>query len=165
MKNNAVPRRQGRLLSSAVIVSLLLVAGCASHASSQPGSMEEAEAMLERAVLHYEQVGREQALADFNAPTAPFINGDLYVFCYGPERTITAHGVDPALLGVDIDALRDVDGTAFATEMVRVAQASTQGGRSEYKWRNPATGRVERKICVVRAVGTEVCGVGAYQGD
>ena len=82
-----------------------------------------------------------------------------------PERTITAHGVDPALLGVDIDALRDVDGTAFATEMVRVAQASTQGGRSEYKWRNPATGRVERKISVVRAVGTEVCGVGAYQGD
>ena len=36
-------------------------------------------------------------------------------------------------------------------------------GTVEYKWKNPVSGVIETTISVVRKVGTDVCGVGAYK--
>lgn len=135
----------------------------ADDAVATPGTLDEARALLERATAHYDQVGRDAALADFTAGGA-FVDRDLYVFCYGPDRTISAHGADANLIGVDIDGLRDVDGKAFATEIWEVAQ-QPDGGTVEYQWANPVTGQVEPKISVVRAIGQDVCGVGAYRAE
>ncbi|MCC5905677.1 MAG: cache domain-containing protein [Balneolaceae bacterium] len=126
------------------------------------GTIEEARAMLERAVAHYNEVGREQALNDFTAKAEPFIDRDLYVFCYGPDRTISGHGADPGLLGTPVDELRDVDDFAFGTRIMDVGEESPEGGFVEYKWINPVTGEVEPKISIVRVAGTDICGVGAY---
>ena len=49
------------------------------------GTPAEAKAMLQKAVAHYKEVGRKQALADFNAKKAPFGDRDLYVVCIGPD--------------------------------------------------------------------------------
>jgi hypothetical protein len=148
---------------AAVIFVLALCVSCSSQAPPpERGTPAEARTMLERAVAHYEQVGRTQALADFTARKAPFADRDLYVFCFGPDRTTTAHGADPKLLGVKVDDLKDVDGKAFGTEMWTVGH-QPGGGSVEYKWQNPATNQVEPKVSVVRKVGDEVCGVGAYK--
>ncbi len=126
------------------------------------GTIEEARAMLDRAVAHYMDVGREQALSDFTAKKEPFIDRDLYVFCYGPDRTISGHGADPGLLGVPVDELRDVDDFSFGTRIMEVGEESPDGGYVEYKWLNPVTGEMEPKISIVRLIGTDICGVGAY---
>lgn len=146
---------------------IFTVAGCVSCSGPTTplpsrGTPAEASAMLEQAVAHYDQVGRIQALADFTAKKAPFVDRDLYVFCFGADRTTTAHGADPQQVGVAFDGLRDVDGKPFGAEMWDVGQ-QPGGGTVEYTWRNPATNQVEPKISFVRKVGDDVCGVGAYK--
>jgi hypothetical protein len=47
--------------------------------TGERGTPEQAQAMLQAAVAHYDEVGREQALADFNAPLPQFKDPDLYV--------------------------------------------------------------------------------------
>jgi len=139
-------------------------APAAAETAPALATFEEASAMLELAVAHYEEVGREQALADFTSGEAPFVDRDLYVFCYGPDRTISAHGVDATLVGVNFDELRDVDGKAFGTEIWDVG-SRPGGGSVAYQWLNPVDGTVEPKISAVRKVGEDVCGVGAYGGQ
>lgn len=133
-------------------------------AAQDRATQDEAQAMLARAVAHYEEVGREQALRDFTAKAAPFVDRDLYVFCYGPDRRISAHGADAAIVGDDVDPLEDVDGFAFGQAIMDTAMAEPEGGRVAYKWVNPVTGQVESKVSFVRMVGDDVCGVGAYEG-
>jgi cytochrome c len=130
--------------------------------SASRGTVEEAAVLLDRAVAHYLEVGRAQALSDFTEQREPFVDRDLYVFCYGPDRTTSAHGADAALVGLSVDSLRDVDGKAFGTRIMEVAQADPDGGRVDYKWLNPVTRIIEDKVSVVKQVGTDVCGVGAY---
>jgi len=139
-------------------------APAAPEAAPARGTLEEARAMLELAVTHYEEVGREEALADFTAGEPPFVDRDLYVFCYGPGRTVSAHGANPALIGDNIDELRDIDGNAFGTEIWDVG-SQPGGGTVAYQWLNPVSGEVEPKVSAVRKVGEDVCGVGAYGGQ
>ena len=150
-------------LSLAGFVVLACAAGV--FAQKQPagtrGTPAEADALLTKAVAHYEQAGRAQALADFTAKKAPFADRDLYVFCYGPDGKTSAHGADPKLVGVPYDTLKDVDGKAFGTELWKVG-SRPGGGTVEYKWKNPVSGAIETKTSVVRKVGDDVCGVGAY---
>ena len=153
-------------MRSYIIIALLLAAGvsCAPQESAPPaerGTPAEAEAMLSRAIAHYEEVGRSQALADFTAKQAPFFDRDLYVFCYGADGTVVAHGADASRIGTRYAEVQDVDGKAFGNEIWEVGNRPG-GGTVAYKWLNPATGRVEPKISTVRKVGDDVCGVGFY---
>ena len=133
------------------------------HAQSAPrGTPAEARSMLEKAVTHYQQMGRAKALADFTSKRTPFVDRDLYVFCFSPDLTVSAHGADASQVGVKIDNLKDADGFAFGTAMFEAGQ-QPDGGSVEYKWLNPVTKQVEPKISFVRKVGEDVCGVGAYQ--
>src|SRR4051794_37141641 len=56
------------------------------------GTPEEAKAMLAKAVEHYNEAGRDQALADFNKMKSPFGDRDLYVFCLGLNHKVSANG-------------------------------------------------------------------------
>ena len=147
---------------STLIAALLVVMITpAAQPTQSRGTAAEAEAMLAKAIAHYEAAGRTQALADFTARKPPFADRDLYVFCFGADRTVVSHGGDPKQVGVAFDSLKDVDGKAFGTAIWEAGQQPA-GGRVEYKWLNPATGVVEPKVTFVRKAGDEVCGVGAY---
>ncbi len=66
--------------------------------------------MLQKAVAHYKEVGRKQALADFTAKKPPFGDRDLYVACLGPDQTIIASGGFPQYVGASADAWKDANG-------------------------------------------------------
>jgi cytochrome c len=152
-------------LSTGLLGLLLGAGGCADQPTPERATLDEASAMLERAVAHYQEVGRERALSDFTAREPAFVDRDLYVFCYGPDGTISAHGGDATLLGASVADLRDVDGKALGTHILEVAAAHPEGGQATYKWANPVSGQVEPKVSVVRAIGEDVCGVGAYRSE
>jgi len=65
--------------------------------------------MLAKAVAHYKAVGRKQALADFTGKKAPFGDRDLYVFCMGPDRRMSANGGYPSFVGLSADVLKDAN--------------------------------------------------------
>ena len=146
-----------------VWIALAAAALCAGAlaAAAKRGTPAEAQAMLDQAIEHYRSAGRQQALADFNAPKAPFADRDLYVFCLAKDHETLANGGFPALVGASADMLRDADGKLLAGQMW---DAASPGGKGsvEYRWFNPVTRQVEPKISYVRLAGEDLCGVGAY---
>lgn len=136
----------------------LLTAGWA--VAGEKGTPQEAMALLDKAVKAIETDGEAKALAAFNDPKGGYQNGDLYVFCSGPDKKTTAN-IDPSMIGVDQSAIKDVDGKAVGMEIQ--AAAAKGGGTVEYKWKNPASGKIETKVSFVKKAGNQVCGVGAYK--
>ena len=131
----------------------------ASGAKSERGTPDEAKAMLEKAIEHYNSVGRKQALADFTAKTAPFSDRDLYVFCLAADGRTTANGGFPQYVGTSADAWKDADGKPLGH---RILEAGTGQGSVDYRWINPVNLNLEHKTAFAKKVGEDVCGVGAY---
>jgi len=129
--------------------------------AAERGTPAEAKAMLQKAVAHYKEVGRKQALADFNAKKPPFGDRDLYVFCIGPDLTIVANGGFPQYVGYPAGALKDVNGKSVGKAGWDVANAKGEG-TVKYQWINPVTHKMEPKISFFQKAGEDVCGVGAY---
>jgi signal transduction histidine kinase len=127
--------------------------------AAERGTPAEAKAMLAKAVAHYKAVGREQALADFNAKKEPFGDRDLYVFCIGPDNVQVANGGYPSLVGRTADTVPDINGKPMGKAIWDAAKGS---GSVRYKWYNPVSSVFERQVAFAQTVGNEVCGVGAY---
>ena len=73
--------------------------------SSERGTPDEAQAMLQKAVEHYNLVGRAQALENFTGRVAPFFDRDLYVACIDSHLIQTANGGFPNLVGSSVEPL------------------------------------------------------------
>ena len=110
--------------------------------------------MLQKAVAHYNSVGRTQALADFTNRVAPFFDRDLYVACIDSTLVQSANGGFPNLVGSAIQPL----------EQIRIWNSATTNNISSisHAWIHPATGVTEPKTFFYEKVGSDVCGVGAY---
>jgi len=130
-------------------------------AKTERGTPAEAKAMLQQAVAHYNEVGRKQALADFNAKKAPFADRDLYVVCIDSNSSITANGGFPQYVGASADLLRDADGKPVG-RAIHAAGVNNNEGSVQYQWINPVNGKRESKITFCQKVGEDVCGGGAY---
>jgi len=126
---------------------------------------QEVQALVERAVAHIHDVGRERAFADFTRPDGGFVDGELYVYCDAADGTVIAHGGNPRLVGVNLLSMRDPDGKLPNVEMRRIA--FTQGsGWLEFRWPNPATKRIELKEAYVLKVDdSALCGSGYYKAS
>jgi cytochrome c len=109
--------------------------------------------MLQKAVEHYNSVGRVQALADFNGGKAPFIDRDLYVACINSHLALSANGGFPNLVG---STLEPISRAAWD------AATSTQISSVNYQWLNPVSGKTEPKTFYYEKVGIAGCGVGTY---
>jgi cytochrome c len=146
-------------LSSSLVVAMLLSVG--AHAADR-GTPVEAKAMLSKAVAHYKAAGRKQALADFTGKKAPFGDRDLYVFCLGPDRLLSANGGYPSFVGMSVNVLKDADGKLLG-QALWDAGSRAGGGSVEYPHINPVSHKPEAKVSFVEKVGEDVCGVGAYK--
>ena len=140
---------------------VLLACGLSSIATAaERGSPEEARAMLEKAIVHYKQAGRHQALSDFNKKTPPFGDRDLYVACLAADHTLVANGGFPQLVGSSTDQMKDADGKPLGASLWGAAAKGE--GSVRYRWLNPLTGKTEPKISFVQKAGDDICVVGAY---
>ncbi len=125
----------------------------ASATKSERGTPAEAQTMLQLAIQHYQSVGRTQALADFTAGTPPFKDRDLYVACIDSHLVQSANGGFPNLVGSSVEPISRAAWDAASTN--KVSSVS-------YQYIDPVTRKVEPKTFYYEKVGTDVCGVGAY---
>jgi cytochrome c len=128
------------------------------------GTLAEAKALMEKAVAHYQKVGRKQALADFNTNRKEWVDRDLYVFCSDKRHIILANAGFPTLVGQSADSVMDVNGKPRG-QAAWDATAATGEGSVEYQWINPVTGKTEPKKTFERRVGDDICGAGAYNPE
>jgi cytochrome c len=125
-------------------------------------TVEEAQALLDRAVARIHAAGAGPAYQSFNDPDGGFIRGDLYVFAIGiNDGKYLAYGATPELSGTDALGLHDAAGKPLVQEMVALAKEKGSG-TVDYVWRNPATNAVEPKHSLIRRVGDVLVGVGYY---
>jgi cytochrome c len=117
------------------------------------GTPDQAKAMLAKAVAHYTAAGRQQALTDFTRRVAPFFDRDLYVACIDANLKQSANGGFPDLVGSTVQPLSRAAWDA----------ATTTIGTVKYNWVDPATGQTLPKTFFYEKIGSDVCGVGAYQ--
>lgn len=81
--------------------------------------------MLEKAVAEL-KANEATALTKFSKGEGGFKDRDLYVFCYDmTSAKFTAHGANQALIGTDIKALKEKDGSPLGEKVFNSAKAGT----------------------------------------
>ena len=149
--------------------TLLLAAVCSTFLSitsfaDEFGTKEEAAALLERA-LALIRVDKNRALDLFTTGEGGLIQKDLYVFCFTPDGTMTAH---PNAVGFDIygSDLTDSQGTQLGESLFKAAQV---GGVGEVTYKLPryTTGSDKEftKTALMTRVAGQICGVGYYHPE
>ena len=149
-----------------IVKTLLLTAVCSSFLNfssfaDEFGTKEEAAALLERAVALL-RIDKNRALDLFTTGDGGLINKDLYVFCFAPDGTITAH---PSFIGFDIYSSenKDIHGTQLGESLFKAAPS---GGTGEVTYELPryTTGSEQEftKTTLVTRVAGQICGVGYY---
>lgn len=125
-------------------------------------SMEEAKAMLDRAVSLLKKSGGKTAFKAFNDRTSGFVIKDEYVFAIGlDDGKYRASGAAPYLTGKDVRNITDAAGKPLFKEMIALAKQKGSG-TIDYVWRNPATNAIETKHTLIQRVGSVLLGVGYY---
>jgi signal transduction histidine kinase len=73
-----------------------------------------------------------------------------------------AHGADAGRVGKNIMNATDVDGKSYIRERYEIARA-TGSGWQEYKYKNPANGKIEAKRVYIDKFEDLVIASGAYK--
>jgi len=146
----------------AAIASAALLFG-ASLAQAADATAAEAKAMLEKAVAAL-KANEATALAAFPKMDGGFRDRDLYVFCYNmTDGKFTAH-VNPALMGTDVRALKEKDGSPLGQKIFDAIKANPGKVITvDYKFPRPNTTEPVAKQSFVTQVGNQGCGVGYYK--
>jgi cytochrome c len=148
-----------RIMFSAVACVVVLAAGALAQAKF--GTAAEAKALLDKAVAELKS-NEAAALAKFNNADGGFRDRDLYVFCYEmPSGRFTAH-VNPALIGTDVKALKEKDGSPLGEKVFNATKPGTISTVS-YNFPKPGTSDPVPKESYVTQVGNQGCGVGYYK--
>jgi hypothetical protein len=141
-----------------------LILSVASASGEQLGTVEQARAMLDRAIGVLKS-NEATALSEFNDPNnKQFHEHDLYVFCYDiSDGKITAYE-SPALLNIDVRtlALKDDPIGKRAYEAVQNApEGSTVA--IDYNFPKPGTTEQVPKQTLETRIGNQGCGVTYYK--
>ena len=144
-------------------VAVLLVMTNSVCLADEPGTRQQAQAMVERAAAFLKENGREKALAEFDNPKGQFIDRDLYVVTYAAADGVRlSHPYNRKLIGRSVAATTDIDGKTYGQEILTVA--NTKGsGWVEYKYTDPTTKKLSDKELYILKVGDIILGCGAYK--
>ncbi len=158
MANLWVGRRAFAVGLLALMIGLV---GSFGARAEDSGTLDEAQALLQKAVAEIKAVGKEAAFAKFNSHEGGFIEKDLYVFVFGLDGMTLAHGGNPSMVGRNLAGLKDVDGKPFMQDMMDLAK-NAGGGITNYKWLDPKTKKIEAKRSYIVRIDDYFVGVGAY---
>jgi len=141
-------------------VAFLAISAATAVSAEERATMQDAQALTDRAVAHMQEVGPQAAINDFNDPKGGYVDRDLFVIVYDPNGIIMT-GV-PALIGKNARSLTDVTGKEFGKEIIEAAREK-DGSWVVYHMTNPVTKRVEIKNSYVRRYDNYVVFVGVYK--
>jgi signal transduction histidine kinase len=140
--------------------ALGLLASTGAHAADQ-GSAAEAEAMVKKAVAFIKANGADKAYDEFTNGKQ-FKDRDLYVIVYDLTGKNLAQGANPKLVGKDLIGLKDPDGKLLNKMLVDLAKEKGKGWSDEFKFRNPTTDALQRRIVYVERLGETFVGCGVF---
>lgn len=140
--------------SAAVAIATLAGAARADDCSN-------AQALVDKAVGHYREVGKDRAFADFM--TREWMRGDLYVIVSTMDGIFKLHPINPRLVdNPQMPLLRDSNGVLIVQEMIRSGKQAPDGGWAKYTWTNSDTKQLAVKQTWVRVHEDQLFMAGCY---
>lgn len=149
------------LKSLARTAMLGLVMLGAAHAADK-GLPADAEALVKKAVAYVKANGAEKSYDEFTNGKS-FKDRDLYVIVYDLNGKNLAHGANSKLVGKDLIGLKDPDGKLLNKMLVDLAKEKGKGWSEEFKFRNPVSDKIQKRVVYVERVGETFVGVGIFK--
>ncbi|MES2152053.1 MAG: cache domain-containing protein [Pseudomonadota bacterium] len=143
-------------LARAALVFLL----CAGTAQAEP-SEKDAIALAEKGAAFFKVNGKDEMIKRINGKDPEFNQGTLYLAMRDLNGITVAHPTS-ALIGKNLLDVPDADGKPFRHELVALAKGKGRGW-VDYKFKNPANGKVEAKTTYVLRVGDVALEAGIYK--
>ena len=159
-------KRLPALLAAAALTALAApaiaqTAAPAAAAAVSYGTVQEAEAMVKKAVVFYKKNGKEKSMAEFQKNPGPFVDRDLYVTVYDLEGNALSH-INPKMVGKNMMDLRDPNGKYHIKERIESARKDNSGWQ-DFQFFNPQTKKVEPKKMYWEKHDNLVFAAGAYK--
>lgn len=132
---------------------------CGGAAGAEAGAAD-AIALAEKGAQFMKANGKDEMIRRINARDPAFNHGALYLAMRDLNGITLAHPTT-ALIGKDLLDVPDADGKLFRHEMVAIANGKGKGW-VDYKFRNPASGKVEAKTTYVLRAGDVALEAGIY---
>ena len=116
------------------------------------------------AVIHAGEVGKDQAITEFNDLNGRYADNESYLFAYQYDGTTLALPYQPELIGSQRLEYRDHYGCPIIKMEVEAAKRG--GGFVYVVYYNPESGKDELKLCYVAPAGDNwLIGSGIYTGE
>jgi len=126
------------------------------------GTADEAQALVERAVMHFRGHGGRGSLAAITSADGGFHDRDMYVFAWDRELVYHAFAGKPHNVGKNAQAIIGTDTTQLRADVWDAAARG--GGWVDYDFLNPANGQIAPKTSFVLPVDDDlVLGCGIYK--
>jgi cytochrome c len=145
----------------AFIAALVLgVSGFHARATSDNGTLQEAEAMVKKAVAFYQKNGKDKTIAELVKSPGPFVDRDLYVTLYDLDGNCLAH-INPKMVGKNLLEMRDSGGVYIVRDRREAAMKSSTGWQ-DITFFNPVSKKVEPKRVYWEKSDNLIFAAGAY---
>lgn len=148
---------------------LKLAAAAAIAVTAQAGAAwadecGNAQVLVDKAVAHYNQVGKEKAFTDFmTKDNKDWVNGELYVIVSTMDGIFKVHAINPKLIdNPQLPSLKDTNGVMIIQEMIKTGKETPQGGWAKYTWTHPETKKLAPKQTWVKVNDGQLFMVGCY---
>ncbi len=153
-----------------IVAFSLLIFACTlvtAQTKLSPAAQKASE-MVKSGISFYQANGKEAAFAAFNDSKGKFRDGEYYLFVYDYTKDGTAICLargdgNMAMIGKDLWATKDPNGTLYYQEFVTAAKAGN--GWVDYKRTNPETKKIEEKSSYIARIPntTFLIGCGFYK--
>ena len=148
-------------LSTRLAAALALAACClAASAAGEFGTLDEAKALVKKAVAYADRNGAPKAFEEFSKSPGPFVDRDLYVVVYDMQGLALAHP-NPKWRGKNMLEIRDQSGRSWVKERTELARKQSSGLQDTQIF-NPTTKKVEPKKVYWERHGDLIFASGAY---
>ena len=142
----------------------LVIVACCSAGAQTPASKPQAEKFVKEAVAYAKQSGKDALLRETSQATGRFHvkkGSSLYLFIYNQEGLCVAHGSKPVLVGMNRLVSKDPDGKFYVKEFINTVKTKGKGW-VDYRYPDPATGKIQPKSTYVELCDGLVVCAGAY---
>jgi len=143
-----------------LLAASFLLAGAAL--AEERATPQDAEELVKTGIAYFKKHGAAKAFKEFQNKNGPFVYKDLYLALYDLGGKCVAHGADANRVGKEFMEAKDPDGKAFIKERIEIARSKGNGWQ-DYKFKNPANGKIEQKTSYFELSGDVIFTSGAYK--
>lgn len=146
------------------LLTFITALACLFSTSVQATTNADIEDIVNQAIAHYQEKGKDQAIADFNQGLDPFAHPKHYLIMLTLEGKILVHGVS-AMVGKDVIDVRDMKQLPITRTMINSATTNRDGAWMTYHWVSATDKKLKEKHAFVKLHDDLVFVVGYFPDE